>query len=266
MNNKDLDKVKKIELEIMEYYDDICRKNNLTYYMFYGTLIGAVRHSGFIPWDDDIDVLMPIEDYQKLLEILKDNKNKKYYVQNIFNTKYCTYNFTKIRKYKTTMVETNLNYLKFKKGINIDIFPLYKYPKSKFGKIKFQFKSRLASLLLNRDLKGDSVKSKIIHYSLIIFPRVFLNKIIICLLNSLASYKGEYDEYRVVHYTGFPKEWFDEAIYLPFEDKEYLCPKAYHEILTQIYGDYMTPPPVEKQVGHGDGSLILSFNKEYDEL
>ena len=117
MSNEDLNKLKKIELEVMEYYNEICQKHNLTYYIFYGTLLGAVRHSGFIPWDDDIDVLMPIDDYKKLLNILKNDKHDKYYVQNIFNTKYCTYNFTKIRKYHTTMVEKELNYLKFKKGI-----------------------------------------------------------------------------------------------------------------------------------------------------
>ena len=75
----DLDKVKKIELEVLDYFVDICKKNKLTYYLFWGTLLGAIRHNGFIPWDDDIDVVMPPEDYLRFLEIMACEKSDDYY-------------------------------------------------------------------------------------------------------------------------------------------------------------------------------------------
>ena len=100
----------------MDYFDEFCKEHNLTYYIMYGTLLGAIRHSGFIPWDDDIDVAMMSEDYLKLLEIEKEIDSK-YYLQNVYNTDTCTYIFSKIRKNHTTMVEEKLNYLPFKKEL-----------------------------------------------------------------------------------------------------------------------------------------------------
>ena len=263
--NKDLDKVKKVELEILDYFVEICQKNNLTYYLFWGTLLGAVRHSGFIPWDDDIDVIMPADDYIKFLNLMENEKNKNYYVQNIYNTKYCIFPFTKIRKYHTTMVERDLNYLPFKKGFNIDIFPLYKYPNSKVGKFLFQYRYRLIFLLLNRDVKSKNIKGKIIYYFLHLLPRSVVNRIIIKKVEKLLNYNGDFDEYRVYQDKGFDKKWFDKTE-MNFENKKFIVPKDYDKILRKLYGDYMTPPPENKRYGHGEGNLIISFTKDYDEL
>ena len=71
MDKANLDKLKKTELEVMDYFVSICKKYNLTYYLFWGTLLGAIRHKGFIPWDDDIDVVMPPDDYLKFLNIME---------------------------------------------------------------------------------------------------------------------------------------------------------------------------------------------------
>ena len=264
MNDEELKKAKKIELEIMDYFVDICKKNNLTYFLFWGTLLGAIRHNGFIPWDDDIDVVMPPEDYIKFLEIMQNEKNDMYYLQNIYNTKYCNCQFSKIRKYHTTMVEEELNYLPFKKGINIDVFPLLKYPESKLGQIIFMYRYRLAYLLLNRDVKGG-IKNKLINGLVHLIPRSLINKIIIRNFNKLIKYKGDFKEYRVYQYNGFDKEWFSMQKH-QFEDRVYTIPKEYDKILTELYGDYMTPPPKDKRYGHGKGKMIISFTKEYDEM
>ena len=264
MNEKDLAKVKKIELEVMNYFIDICNKNNLTYYLFYGTLLGCIRHKGFIPWDDDIDVAMPPEDYLKFLDIMQKEKSDKYYLQNINNTKYCSFIFSKIRKYHTTMVEADLNYLPFKKGINIDIFPLIKYPKTRWKQIVFKYRFRLAALLVNRDIKETGIK-EIVYKLMHILPRKVINNIVIHKMNKLLNYQGDFLEYRVVHYQGFDKEYFKKKK-MPFEKEDMIVPKEYDKVLTKLYGDYMTPPPEDKRYGHGEGKLILSFDKEYDEL
>ena len=265
MNNKDLAKVKKIELEVMQYFIDICKKNNLTYYLFWGTLLGCIRHGGFIPWDDDIDVAMPPDDYLKFLKIMEKEKSNQYYLQNINNTKYCSYVFSKIRKYHTTMVEKDLNYLPFKKGINIDVFPLIKYPSSKWQQILFMYRFRLSVLLVNRDVKGTSFKDRIIYGTLHLLPRNLINKIVSHKINKLLTYNGNFNEYRVKQRIGFNKEWFKKGE-KTFENIKMTIPGEYDKILTKLYGDYMTPPPKDKRYGHGAGNLILSFTKEYDEI
>ena len=169
----------------------------MKYFLYGGTLLGAVRHKGFIPWDDDIDVAMPPEDYIKFLSIMEKEKSKEYYLQNIYNTESCTYTFSKIRKYHTTMVEKDLNYLPFKKGINIDVFPLIRYPKDKIGKKIFMYRFRLAELLVTRERKGKSLKGKIIYFFLHLFTKKFINKKAISKMNKLIKYKGDFDEYRV---------------------------------------------------------------------
>lgn len=265
MNNKDLDKVKKIELEVMKYFVDICKKNNLTYYLFWGTLLGCIRHKGFIPWDDDIDVAMPPEDYLKFLKIMEKEESKDFYLQNISNTKYCSFIFTKIRKYHTTMVEKDLNYLPFKKGINIDIFPLLKYPSSKLGKIRFMYRLRLSALMVNRDVYGTDFKGKVIYYVLHLLPRGLINKIVLRKMNKLLTYNGDFKEYCIRQDFMFDKNLFSK-IEKPFEKEMMSVPKGYDKILTKLYGDYMTPPPMDKRYGHGEGNILLSFTKEYDEL
>ncbi len=261
----DLDKIKEIEMEVMDYFAKICQENHLTYYLFWGTLLGAIRHKGFIPWDDDIDVIMMPDEYLKFLEIMEHEHSDKYYLQNMYNTKYCTYLSSKIRKYHTTMVEKDLNYLPFKKGINIDIFPLLKYPTGKWGQFLFMYRFRLVALLSNRDLKGPSIKQKLINGILHLIPRNLCNHIIKRKMEKLIKYDGPFSEYRIDQYYGFDKDWFGIKV-VPFEDRKYIIPKEYDKVLTKLFGDYMTPPPESERVGHGNGNLIISFDKEYDEL
>jgi lipopolysaccharide cholinephosphotransferase len=265
MNEQDLKKLKDVEMEVMNYYVDICKKHNLTYYLFYGSLLGCIRHKGFIPWDDDIDVVMPPDDYLKFLKIMENEHSEKYYLQNVYNTECCPYVFSKIRKYHTTMVEKDMNYLPLKKGINIDIFPLIKYPKSKYDQIKFMYRFRLAALLVNRDIKKTGLKNKLIYGVLHLLSRNMINKIVIKKMNKLLNYNKDFDEYRIIHNYGFKKDYFVKEM-MPFENKKFLVPKDFDAILTKLYGDYMTPPPKNERFGHGKGNILLSFDKEYDEL
>ena len=126
MNDNDLYKLKSEEIKILDYFVDICDKNNLHYYLMYGTLLGAVRHKGFIPWDDDIDVCMPPEDYQQFLRIFKNDD--RFFLQTVQTDKYYHTLFAKIRENHTCMIEKENTYMPIHKGINIDIFPLIPYP------------------------------------------------------------------------------------------------------------------------------------------
>lgn len=134
-----IEDVWKVEQEILDVFHKVCVDNNLKYSIAYGTLLGAVRHKGFIPWDDDIDVIMPREDYEKLRTLWVKNAPKKYIFQDYYTDKNYINNFAKIRKDKTAFVqsekEKDFNY---HKGIFIDVFPADRVPNSSMSR---KFKS-----------------------------------------------------------------------------------------------------------------------------
>ena len=116
-----LDEVKQVELEILEYVDKICKENNIQYSLAYGTMLGAVRHKGFIPWDDDIDILLKREEYEKLLRILYSKTDEKYQVFSLKDEGYW-YSYAKVTDTRTIIVEKNDRNMK--ECVYIDIFPI----------------------------------------------------------------------------------------------------------------------------------------------
>lgn len=117
-------KVQKVLLELLSVIDGICRENNLRYYLFYGTLLGAIRDGGFIPWDDDADVVMPREDYEKLLSLPVSKWPDGYFLQSPYSEKYGRFAFSKLRKNNTACIDPHHRHIKMHQGIFLDIFPL----------------------------------------------------------------------------------------------------------------------------------------------
>ena len=125
-----------VEIEILDVFDKVCRDNNLKYSLAYGTLLGAVRHQGFIPWDDDIDVMMPRKDYDRLLEIWNSQVTNEYIIQNYKTDFDYTNNFSKIRKNHTTFLQSeDEKNKKYHKGLFIDVFPIDRVATNKLGRI-----------------------------------------------------------------------------------------------------------------------------------
>lgn len=124
---KKLEPIKKLQgvlLELLSVIDQVCAENNLRYYLFYGTLLGAVRDGGFIPWDDDADIVMPREDYEKLLSLPVSKWPDGYFLQSPYSEKYGRFAFAKLRKNGTTCIDPHHRHIKMHQGIFIDIFPL----------------------------------------------------------------------------------------------------------------------------------------------
>lgn len=264
MMNYDLQKLHTTLLEILDFFVSVCNDNNLTYFLAYGTALGAYRHHGFIPWDDDLDVAMPREDYQQFLDIMSANPDKRYSVQNE-NTEHNWFlTFSKLRKNGTVFIESIAQNIYHNNGIYIDIFPL-DYITAK-GKIVDKCKM-LEINYIRHELKFLSCKELYRHkYKttrffleyILTFPIAIIGKdSALKKLNHMrmsqcareeATYIAEYDD---PHAVRIRKDIYFPERKLEFEGKEYKVPNKIKEYLSIIYGKtYMELPPVEERRTH----------------
>lgn len=254
-----------VSLEILRIITNICEEQRFRYSLVYGTLIGAVRHSGYIPWDDDVDIMMPRPDYDELLVYLNKHINEYPHLQ-VFNRKECVeypYMITRISDDRYEMEMANEK--PYGMGIFIDIYPYDGLGKTKDEALKFGLKGdRLSSFCYQATREHFAIENttstfrKLIKYPVYLYSKFcgkdyFQNK-----LEKLARAK-DYDESEyvgcVTWLSGgekdiFPRKWFDETIMMKFDKYEFRVPKEYDNILRHIYGDYMKLPPEKDRVGH----------------
>ena len=260
----DISEIQQMELGIMEYIHEVCQKIGVKYFLSYGSLIGAVRHQGFIPWDDDMDICMLRDDYEKLQDYLIANPDERYEVMSYKNNINYVYPFMKIQDNQTYLVEEDVR-IDSNMGIYVDIFPVDGYEDDQ------AFKDKMTKIIKKRQLscytfKGitntKSVVNSIIRYiSVIIFYFTNTNKYVSQIDELAKSRKVEdYEQvdyliYKDMNKPVWERKWLEEVEIGIFEGKEFMIPKHYHEILTSDYGDYMQLPPVEQQVSHHDFKL-----------
>ncbi|PID83042.1 MAG: hypothetical protein CSB15_00210 [Clostridiales bacterium] len=254
MRKIDIKGLRKIQLEILDIIHEFCEKNSITYYLSYGTLIGAVRHKGFIPWDDDVDISMPREDYDKFINSFNDY-NKKYKLLAMENDENYPYTFAKVVDADTFLVERDNP--SYPIGVYIDLFPIDGTDK----KGKIILKQRVWSTLYL--LKNVKLSSKMqVHKTL----GLFLSKILLFIFpkkfirNRIDNNIYNYDYSSSNYVAGFSigesydkpifKSCFEKKLLTKFEDREYYIPVGYDEWLKSIYGEYMNLPPVDKQKPH----------------
>lgn len=251
----DLEHLQQVILIIAKDIDELCRKHNIKYFLLGGSAIGAVRHNGFIPWDDDLDIVMDNENYEKFIKLCRaELDTEKYYIQEAFVD--WPLGFTKIKLRGTSFQEPG-QYVNAENecGIFLDVFKLENAPSSTIGQ-RWQYlcaKYLLCYCLLKRgwsEVSGIKRLMMVAAYPVEIpFIRYFLRK-------QVEKWNKKNTDYRMI-WTGryrfkksfYAKELFDEAISVPFEDLSLPVPKNYDQLLTQIFGDYMTPPPVKERVG-----------------
>lgn len=250
-----LDEVKKIELDIMRVIHDYCESHSLTYFLAYGTLLGAVRHNGFIPWDDDIDIWMPREDYDKFKESFGECaiQNSLYIVAK--DTKPClSRNMMKVCDSRTLLHENQYDY-QDDYGVFVDIWPLDGTPKN--GLVKAIHNNtmltahRMFCLGIEKDeyFNGDFIKKSVRFVSKTIGPLRIMNYI----GNEATRYdfvNGDTVECYAYAICDLAKSSFESRILHKFEDTEFYIPAGFDQVLRKIYGEYMTPPPKEKQIPH----------------
>lgn len=262
--------LKEKELELLKIFIETCEKLNIRYYLMGGTLLGAVRHKGFIPWDDDIDVAMTRTDYNVWIKKAPALIKEKYvFLQTFHSDPQFPTNFAKLRNSNTTFIETSINKLDVNHGIYIDIFPLDYYPESSWKQFFFTLKQKLLtqkiSTLFTRS--HHTFKSRIKSIIVFFYPITPLNAVksrdklyqSISSSNLLANLSGAWGKKEIV-----PKSWYGKGAELEFEGLKVMGPKEWDKWLTQVYGDYMTMPPIDQRKPHHYSDAI-DFNKPYTE-
>lgn len=267
----DIREIQQMELGIMEYIHEVCQKIGVKYFLAYGSLIGAVRHKGFIPWDDDMDICMLREDYEKLQDYLIAHPDNRYEVMSYKNNLNYVYPFMKVQDNQTYLLEEDVR-IDSNMGIYVDIFPVDGYEDDSV------FKDKMTRLIKKRQLscytfKGitntKSLLNSLIRYiSVIIFYFTNTNKYIRG-IDELAQSR-KVNDYELVDYLIYKdmnkpvwkREWLKQTITGVFEGKEFMIPKNYHEILTSDYGDYTQLPPVELRFSHHDFQLWKIIGKQ----
>ncbi len=268
----DMKKLQSKILEIMKFIDKVCRENNIKYAIMGGTALGAVRHKGFIPWDDDLDIFMTIEEYEKFKKAFdKLNQNKFVLQEWKVVDEYLEY--AKVRMNGTTFIEEAFKDKKdMHQGIYVDIMILHKCPKSKFWQKVIYYISKYLVLvgLMQRNWKPKSVSQKIILNIAKFLPNKFLARLGYKLIYHFdKSLKDDfvwcyYITKAKFHQGIFDKNIFEELEDIDFEDTKLLAPKRIKEYLKIRYGDYMKLPP-ESERKENIHALIWDTDKDYKE-
>lgn len=266
----DITEIQQLELGIMQYIHDVCQKIDVKYFLSYGSLIGAVRHKGFIPWDDDMDICMLRDDYEKLQDYLIEHPDERYEVMSYKNNLNYVYPFMKVQDNHTYLVEEDVR-IDPDMGIYVDIFPVDGYEDDRV------FKDKMTKIIKKRQLscytfKGITntkslVNSLIRYISIVVFYFTNTNKYV-AQIDALAKSR-KVEDYELVDYVIYKdmnkpvwkREWLKDVETGNFEGKEFMIPKHYHEILTSDYGDYMQLPPVEQRISHHDFKLWKIIGK-----
>ena len=261
-----LEECKKIQLDILDNIDGFCKANGLKYSLAYGTLIGAVRHGGYIPWDDDIDIMMPRSDYDFFIRNFTSSED---YVLDLSTLDTCMETFTKVCRKNTFMVDKVLGRSIW--GVNVDVFPIDGAPDKDFDEYYAKMHSRREDAAkVCKYYKAVSSGKVSLYLKYLVKRLKYLGlpstvEIKSGIVESLHRYPYENSSAVGVYFasektrTFMPKEIYDTVGTILFEGKEYSAIKGYDEYLTRLYGKYMELPPVEKRVSN---HLYDSFVEE----
>lgn len=247
---------KDVLLKLLDAFVEVCKKNGLKYYLAGGSVLGAVRHQGFIPWDDDIDVYMPRRDYETLQQLPGSVWGSEMRLASWRTTLNYRYDFLKVELVNTTLIERI--YPNYVGGVFMDIFPLDLVPDDEQTRLEQLNRVRqCCDTYMEAYLLPDGACRNFMElWKLRRFRRANRDaKVLDEWENLVSAYVGQ-DCARVVDYHSpwmdrpMPKEYIGEGQLMLFEGKEYVVPSDVDRYLTHVYGDYMTLPPVEKRYGH----------------
>lgn len=254
------DEIRKIEFEILSKTAKICDENKLRYYLGYGTLLGAVRHQGFIPWDDDIDILMPRPDYLRLIEIIDQGSFANMQMFSLQNEKDYLYPFAKLVDNRTLLYQEYNETLEVELGVNIDIFPLDGLPDNyymSFLLLKALIFLKFVWTMCNQKFPPFATTwyKKLGKISLALLFKPINYKQVLRIIDRLSA-KYDFDSSNYIGCLVFgvgPNERIrrksiEGAEKLAFEGEQFFVPSDYDTYLSNVYGDYMQLPPENQRI------------------
>ena len=253
------------ELEIAVEVDRICHKHGIRYSLDGGTLLGAIRHKGFIPWDDDMDIVFTRAEYEKFfLACQKDLDQDRFFLQEYRTDHYYRWGYAKMRRKETEFIRLGQEHMQYRTGVAIDLFVLDHVPDSIFARqahfaVNYAIRKILYSELGKK--AAPTAEEKMWYKLLNLIPK----DVCFWLRNAISGIMNERQTELVAHLLypypkscqyGIPMDIFAEYEERPFEGMMFSVVKEYDKYLTLLYGDYMTLPPEEKRETHNPASNI----------
>lgn len=251
-----LRKLQILELKILLEFKRICERHNLQYFLIGGTLLGAVRHRGFVPWDDDIDVGMMRSEYIKFLNVCKDELSQEYTLQTFETDRTYAHPFAKIRLVGTEYPEPKYKAVSDQRGIWMDIFPFDSTPSNRLLRDIHRFRLmtiiHMCEIKYNYTVEPSTLLRRVLYLGLRWFSRPFSRT---WLENRREYLFQKYNRENPGSYIYstlccFPSEAFEQFVELEFEGIKFPVPAGYTDCLTCAFGDYMSIPPENKRIRH----------------
>lgn len=259
-HNRDLtdEEVKRLSLLILDEVDAFCKDHNIHYSLAYGTLIGAVRHQGYIPWDDDIDIMMLRSDYEKFVTLFNNTEDGVFSVASYETDRSIIYPFAKVVCNLTIHEEGGYSCY----GHGIDLFPIDKIPSNKTEAQRILKRQNIYwHLLMLKSMKWEK-KRGLLKNLIMAICKTFLFFVSYARINKLMRKDvNKYSKLKDNYYMGclfgpygikefMNKDCFNKVVLMEFEKRQYYCLKNYDEYLSSLYGNYMQLPPEDKRVTH----------------
>lgn len=254
-----------IQLEMLVEVDRICRKCNIHYNIIAGTLLGAVRHGGYIPWDDDADVALLRDEYEKFrIACETELDTDRFYFQDHRNTKGYRWGYGKLRRKGTLFLREHQEHMPYEQGVFIDIFPLDNVPNSYIGRCLCNFHCFVIRKMLWSEVGKYAEKNIITRMIYKLLSKIPTRKIFAHYDNFMQ--KGNRNATKMVRILTFPtpndeygyyRKWYENSCEISFEGKIFQGINNYDEYLSFKFGDYMTLPPVKERKVHPVSAIKL---------
>ena len=264
-----------IELDMIEHLIDVCKKNDIQIFAYAGTMIGAVRHKGFIPWDDDMDLFLTRDNYEKLLRVAKDSFKEPYFFQNARTDKKFFIGYSRLRNSNTTGILKWEKSEDYNNGIYLDIFVMDAFIDDRKLVKKQRRKAKFLGKLMEHYYATSEIRTFAQNVILKIYQNTFCKIVPYEYLmkeydKTLRMYEGKTDKYAMLTHDDSFNNWFDaddiaDTIWMDFENIKVPVPVNYDKMLKTQFGNYMEFPPVEDRGNWHEDNITYDPDTPYKE-